>query len=136
MRIKKKPNYKQIKKNLNLRVYKSLQTSGNSTILALKKRIKAGKDAKGGSFKPLKDQTLKRKAKRGRRFMFEDEGKMLRAITHETKDNNVLRFYFDDSDENDKAHYNIFTHKRDFFRLSDKEIKKIEDRISDNLINL
>jgi len=136
MRIKKTPDFKKIKKNVDKKIYKALQTSGNMTILALKKRVKRGVDSKGGQFKSLDKTYQKRKAKVGKKAMFEYSGDMLRSITHETKKKNILRFYFDDGDENDKAHYNINKYKRDFFELSDKEIGKIKDRISNSLIDL
>jgi len=136
MRVKKTPNFKKIKKNINLKIYKALETSGNSTIIALKKRVKRGADANGAAFKSLSKETLARKSKRGRKAMFEDTGDMLRSITHKAKKDNTLKLYFDDANENKKAYNNIYIHKRDFFELSDKEIKKIEDKISDSLINL
>lgn len=137
MKITKKPNYKKIKKDLNLKVYKALETSGTSTILALKKRIKKGVDAKGGKFKSLNAKYKGRKSKLGKKAMFEFTGDMLRSITHKGDQNkNSIKLYFDDGNENNKAYYNIYIHNRDFFELSDKEIKKIEDRISNSLINL
>ena len=136
MRMTKRPDFKKVKKNLNLKIYKALQTSGNTAIVSLKKRVKRGADADGAAFKSLSKETLARKAKRGRKAMFEDTGDMLRSITHKATKDNVLKLYFDDANENKKAYNNIYIHKRDFFELSDKEIKKIEDRISDSLINL
>ena len=47
-----------------------------------------------------------------------------------------MKLYFDDATENKKAYNNIHIHKRDFFELSDKEIDKVVDKISDSLINL
>ena len=137
MRIKKTPNYKKVKKDINKKVYKALETSGTSTILALKKRIKKGVDAKGGKFKSLNAKYKGIKSKLGKKAMFEFNGDMLRSITHKGDQNkNSLKLYFDDGNENNKAYYNTYINKRDFFELSDKEIKKIEDRISDSLINV
>jgi len=136
MKFKSNINFDKLKKDFNKRVYKALETSGNSTILTLKKRIKKGVNAKGSQFKSLNKTYKASKAKRGKIAMFELEGDMLRAITHETKKNNILRFYFDDEDMNKRAHYNIDKHKRDFFELSDKEVNKIQNRISDSLNNL
>ena len=136
MKYKTNFNSKKIKKGINKRVYKALETSGNSTILALKKRVKRGADADGAAFKSLSKATLASKSSRGKRAMFEDSGAMLRSITHKAKKNNSMKLYFDDGDENDKAHYNIYIHKRDFFQLSDKEIDKVVEKISDSLINL
>ncbi len=141
MKVKKQPNFKKIKDGINKKVYKALETSGTSTIAFLKKRIKKGVNAKGGRFRELKPETIKSKMrskkKKGDLTMFEFSGDMLQSITHKTSQkNNSLKLYFDDADENKKAHYNIENHKRDFFELSDKEIKRIEDRISDSLINL
>lgn len=135
MKVKKQPNFKKIKDGINKKVYKALETSGNLTILALKKRVKRGSDADGAAFKSLSKETIARKSKLGRKSMFEDSGDMLRSITHKTKKNN-LKLYFDDANENKKAYNNIYIHKRDFFELSDKEINKVVDKISDSLINL
>ena len=138
MKMLKMPDYKAIKKGINKKVYKALETSGTSTILALKKRVKRGADADGVAFKSLSKSTLADKAKRGRKYMFEDSGDMLRSITYKTKKGGSpkLLFHFDDANENKKAYNNINIHKRDFFNLSDKEINKVVDKISDSLINL
>jgi len=139
MKTKTNFSFDKIKKDFNKKVYKALETSGNSTILVLKKRIKKGVNADGGGFKDWDKTYLARKAKRGKLAKFELSGDMLRSLVHETfkkNGNNGLRFHFDDGDENDKAHYNINNHKRDFMDLSNKEIKKIQDRISDSLNNL
>lgn len=136
MKFKSNFDAKKINKGISNKVYKALETSGTSTILALKKRVKRGADADGVAFKSLSKETLARKSARGRKAMFEDSGDMLRSITHKTKKTNSIKLYFDDANENKKAYNNIYIHKRNFFELSDKEIDKVVEKISNSLINL
>lgn len=127
MKVVKTLNIKAKAKAIDKAINKGLSLSGYGAINAMKKRIKKGTNADGGSFKPLNKTYAARKKDLGKKAMFEYSGEMLRSITFETKkksDNNILRIRFDDNDMKKRAKLN-YLQGRKFFELSDKEEQKI-----------
>jgi len=131
MKITKTPNIKAKAKAIDKAINKGLSLSGYGAINSMKKRIKKGTNADGGSFKKLNKAYQSYKKDLGKKAMFELSGDMLRSITFETKkksDDNILRIKFDDDDMRKRAKYN-YLNGRKFFELSDKEEKKIHSNV-------
>jgi len=137
--IYKKPNYDKMRKNVQYRINRAMETSANSTLKLMKTRIKRGVNHKGGKFKSLSKDYQDYKKDQGKLQMFEFSGDMLRSLktkVKKTKDSARIIMDFDDSNENEKAYQNIYTHKRDFMQVSDKEIDRIVRKIEKELLHI